>query len=289
MQFSQSVTVVIVTHQSEGVLAQAVGALANAEEVAEIIVVDNASTDGTCTLPILQHTKVRCLPQSQNLGFGRANNVGIMAAKTPYVLLLNPDAVLDEANLLRGLITLSADAQIAILAPALLDEHGKMQESFKRDVFARERRKDVYTPPEGALCADYLSGAIWLARTQALQNLGGFDEKIFLFYEDDDLCLRARAAGYSLVFEPASRATHGKGKSSGNNPQIDALKQYHQTYSRVYMELKYHGEDAAQSLARSWRLRFFMKWLFATLTCSRKRARYAARLRGVLAAKELLA
>jgi GT2 family glycosyltransferase len=195
---------------------------------------------------------------------------------------------MDEASLLRGLMRLANDQQIGLLAPLLSDHQQHTQESYKRHIFAREKERCPFLVPSGPLCAEFLSGAVWLARTEVLQRIGGFDEKIFLFYEDDDVCLRLRKAGYSLVLDPTMRAFHAVGNSSPRSRATDEVKQFHLTYSRIYIELKYHGVRSANTLVSEWSWRYRSKWLWATLTGSSKRHRYAARLRGCAAAKRLL-
>ena len=173
--------------------------------------------------------------------------------------------------------------ECAIVAPQLLDENETLHESFKRNVFAREATRDRFTPPEGDVCADYISGALWLMRISHFSECGFFDPDLFYYYEDDDLCMKARKAGHSLIVASHASATHTMGKSSENAGDLLAFKQHHLMLSRLIIEEKYHGITAAKKLAVRWKLRYRAQALGAFLTFQHRRLRiYISRLSGVI-------
>ncbi|MGE0754553.1 MAG: glycosyltransferase family 2 protein, partial [Alphaproteobacteria bacterium] len=208
------ITAIIVTFNSQDVLAGCLCALRAEPEVARIIVVDNCSTDDTCELVQGKFPDVELVENPRNLGFGWANNIGLEKVTTPYALLINPDAVLQQGALHALLKAASRYHDAAILAPQLADGNGHIHKSYKRSVFAREAWRDNYCEPGGDLCAEFLSGAVWLLNIKHMRSVGFFDTQLFLYYEDDDMCLRARRAGFGLVLVQSARAIHDMGNSS---------------------------------------------------------------------------
>ena len=143
---------------------------------------------------------------------------------------------------------------------------------------------DRHLVPEGPLCADHLSGAVLLVRMSALRKVGGFDTNIFLYYEDDDLSIRMRQAGYALILVPAARANHVSGSSTRPSLKGHWRKFWHMAWSRLYIEAKYHGRGAAWRVAALHAPRFLGKALgYALLLNGRKGVRDAARFTGTLA------
>jgi GT2 family glycosyltransferase len=146
------------------------------------------------------------------------------------------------------------------------------------------KRLDAYFVPEGPLCAGHLSGAVLLARVEAVRRIGGFDSNIFLYYEDDDLCIRMRQAGLSLILVPEARATHIGGGSSRPGLAIHWRKFWHMAWSRLYIEAKYHGRAAAAKVAVRHAPRFLAKAIgYALVLNRRKSVRDAARFAGSVA------
>ena len=93
--------------------------------------------------------------------------------------------------------------------------------------------------PEGEACAPFFSGACFLIRRDVFLKLGGFDENIFLFYEDDDLCRRIADSGAALIYVPQALVRHGRGRSSGEKPGRIFASRWHQAWSRAYVSRKY--------------------------------------------------
>lgn len=231
-----SVTISIVTYNSEAVIADCLRSLP--DDLA-VIVVDNASSDKTCSLISADFPQVELILLSENKGFGAAHNVAMRRASTPYLFLFNPDAVLGSNCLEILLQSANAFCDAAIIAPALLDEGGKAQLSYNTAFYKRSGATGTVLA-EAPLCAEFLSGAAMLVCMDAMKQLGGFDEHIFLFYEDDDMCLRARAAGYSCVYVPTAKVMHMAGRSSPMVSWPDIKPKYRaMAYSELYLYRKY--------------------------------------------------
>ena len=191
---------------------------------AEIVVVDNASTDGAAALVRKDYGQARLIEAGDNLGFCRANNVGIAATRAPFVLVLNPDTRLDAAFLERLLPAFEA-GDVGIACGKLLRFDGVTLDSCgqrlsrsrqpidrgygERDVGQFDRAEEVF----GAC------GAAALYRREMLDHVadpGGqvFDEAFFAFYEDLDLAWRARRAGWRAVYRPDAVGRHHRGGSA---------------------------------------------------------------------------
>lgn len=277
-----SITAILVAYNSAGVIGRALGSLRH-PAIASVIVVDNCSSDDTCDMIRRDFPWVTLVENPKNDGYGRGNNVGLNKVKTDYALLVNPDAVMKEGAIDALAAAAARYTDAGILAPQLVDEQGDVDHSYKRNVFAREKSRDTYVAPSGDLSAEFLSGAVWLMNMKMMKQIGFFDKEIFLYYEDDDMCLRTRKAGFGLVLVHDAQALHLKGASSGP-PKLEAerFRQKCMTWSRLYIEMKYNGQPAAGKLAGKLHLEYSLKAAWYTLKCDKvKLERYRGRLDGL--------
>lgn len=232
----KDVTAVIVTFDSAHALPECLGALA--ADGVPAIVVDNASTDGTVALAEGQGARV--VRNTRNEGYGRGNNIGVRAAGTEFVLVVNPDCIVDQ-----GAVAALVDAarrypDAALFAPRIVEPSGRVfyqPRSLLASYLPNPGGKLVL--PEGEACAPFFSGACFLVRRDVFLRLGGFDEHIFLFYEDDDLCRRIADSRAALVYVPQAVVRHGRGRSSGDKPGRIFASRWHQAWSRAYVSRKY--------------------------------------------------
>ena len=198
---------------------------------AEVIVVDNGSTDGTLDLVRGQFPEARIIEQA-NRGFGAGNNTGMRAASGRYFLLLNPDAWLTEGAL-EDLVSFADEhPEAAVVGPRLLNPDGSLQRSvrgyptpwrlateyfFLRKLAPRSQALNALFGAgfdhESVREADYLFGACLLVRRDAVDSVGGFDEDFFLMSEEVDWLYRFRQAGWKVLFYPGAEAYHVVGAS----------------------------------------------------------------------------
>lgn len=271
-----NVTAIVVAHDSAAKLPACLSALAR-EGVASIVV-DNASGDDSVRVAEAQGARV--IRNAKNEGFGRAMNSGMRAAATDFALLVNPDLVLDEGAVAALLEAARLWPDAAIFAPRIVEPDGRVFFS-NQSLLAHHLRNDkgARWTPEGDCCAPFLSGACWLVRRDIVLGLGGFDENIFLFYEDDDLCRRVSDAGYGLVHVHGAIARHERGASSAPSPARVFKARRHLAWSRAYVSRKY---GLKPPLAGTF-LTNAPKALLAMLSFNRWRsARYGGSVRGVL-------
>ncbi|CAH1660381.1 GT2 family glycosyltransferase [Hyphomicrobiales bacterium] len=273
-----SVTAVVVAYDSAHALPDCLGALAR--EGVPAVVVDNGSTDGSPDLAVRLGAEV--IRNSVNEGYGRANNRGVAAAATPFVLIINPDVVLDEGAVAALLAAAERYPGAGLLAPVVIEPDGR--HFFQpRSLLAPylQNPAGIERLPEGDCCAPFLSGAIFLVRRDLFLGLGGFDPRIFLFYEDDDLCRRVADAGHALVHVAGATARHGRGRSSAPASGRVFRGRWHQAWSRAYVSRKYGLPNPAPAMA----FRNALKWLGAALVFNRGRmARYGGSAAGAIAA-----
>jgi len=260
----QRVSVVIVTHNSKKVITNC---LKSIPKEVKIYLVDNASKDSTSEGLAAQFQNLEVINSPVNLGFGRGNNLALEKVTTKFALLLNPDTVLGDNAIEKLLIAADEYPNAAIIGPSLFYEDGRIQESYRNMPFDREsRKKSPYIIPDGDLCADCLSGAAMLLRMDVFRKIGFFDPKIFLFYEDDEICMRAKTAGYSLILASSARVMHLYGQSSPPSYKYTYIKNWHTIWSRLYLENKYNGKSSSFHLAFNIFMKNFLKSFFYLAT-----------------------
>jgi GT2 family glycosyltransferase len=233
---TDSVTAIVVSHDSAQVLAECLTALRT--EGVSAIVVDNASTDESRA--IAESLGAQLVANARNEGYGRANNAGLEACRTPYALIVNPDLVLQPGAIMALLAAAARYPDAGLLAPRIVEPSGRVFLQPRSLLSpARLNLKGAMALPEGDVCLPFLSGACLLVRREIFLALGGFDPAIFLFYEDDDLCRRMRDAGHALVHVDAAQALHGRGRSSTPNPGRRFTARWHLAWSHAYVATKY--------------------------------------------------
>lgn len=219
---SKPVTVIVVAYNSRGVLAGCLGGAKDAYDVGlvgECIVVDNNSSDDTAAYVRQEHSWCTLVEAGENLGFGRASNIGFARARTRYVLLLNPDAMLSKAGLERMLAFMDLRPNVGATGPAIRQTDGRLQFAgslltpralLLQALGHRHPWPDfrVIQPGEPPFRTTWLSGAILLMRHAMLEEIGGFDARYFLYFEETDLWQRARRAGWELWAVGEAVASH---------------------------------------------------------------------------------
>jgi N-acetylglucosaminyl-diphospho-decaprenol L-rhamnosyltransferase len=278
------VTVIIVTFNSAHCLPGLGKLLSNFNH---IIVVDNGSDDDSVRQAhvCLPHAKILALPN--NLGFGAANNRALVQVTTPFALLLNPDCEITPTAVNQLIQTAQDFPQAAVIAPQLIKSNGQADVNYRWPHHLwTSRGPGVQAGPASV---GFVCGAAMLLRMQAFETTGFFDETFFLYYEDDDLCMRLFNAKLGMIVEPNATALHrSRGSVKGNRPlHSEYLRGYHHAQSKLIFASKYQSKAIAQSQR--------IKLLFLTclamslrvlLPSPRLIARLVGRLRGLLAWKQ---
>lgn len=200
------------------------------ERADHVVVVDNASTDGSVEMVRSEFPEVELITNGWNAGYAAAANQAIHGCPQPYVLLLNADARLCEGALATLAAYLDENERAAVVGPRLSNADGSLQPSarpFPRLVTLRPLLRHVpgirehYLPTwshSEARVVPYVVGAALAIRRSAFQAVGGFDPAYFLFYEEVDLCRRLAGAGWEVHFTPDAAVVHAGGASTGVAP-----------------------------------------------------------------------
>jgi GT2 family glycosyltransferase len=250
---------------------------------AEVIVVDNASTDDSVTQVRAHFPATIILQNTENTGFAQANNQGMDIAQAPYFLLLNTDAFLHPSALAHMLSHMRAQPRAGAVGCKLLYEDGRLQRScnafptvttelwqalFLDRLFPNNRLFGKYTmsywPMNDAREVDVVMGACMLLRREAIERVGGFDTGFFMYSEEVDLCYRLKKAGWQVRYTPDAVATHIWGGSSRKVPRETFLRLH---ASRVRFFRKHYGSLSVMMykviLAGSSSLRVFGTFLLS--------------------------
>lgn len=218
-------SIVIVSYNAREDLERCLQSLAAAppKSAHEIIVVDNASADGSADAA--RRAGVTTIEAGSNAGFARANNMGIRASSGAHVLLLNSDTIVPTGAIDRLLHELDADASVAVVGPRLVDGQGRAELSFGRMISPlnewrqkRRARSDIESLTRTRQYPDWVSGACLLVRRADAVAVGLLDERYFMYTEDVDFCAAIRARGRRVLFVPDVEVVHLRGRSRAAAP-----------------------------------------------------------------------
>ena len=239
MEYPVMVSVVIVSWNARNFLAQCLESLscAGGDYSMEVLVVDNASTDGAPEYIEANYPGVRLIRNDSNQGFAKANNTGIRLCRGKYIALINSDVEV-LGNCITTLVAYcEANPEVGMVGPRIIGGDGKLQRSCRGfpclwnmfcravaldSVFPRAKIFGGYLMPyrnhDAIGPAPILSGCFWLVRRAALAGVGLLDEDFFMYGEDMDWCRRFWTAGWRLDYVPNAEAIHYGGGSSANAP-----------------------------------------------------------------------
>lgn len=260
------VHIVIVNWNSGEWLRRCVASIADHGSglVDRVVVVDNGSIDGSAEVDSCS-SPPDLVAAGGNLGFGRASNLGARGAAAPYLLFLNPDAALCEGTLRHALAYMEGPeaAGVAVCGVKLVDEHGVTQRHCARFPTLRTflgratglgRLFPRLFPPLlmedfdhlESRRVDHVIGAFYLVRRELFENLGGFDERFFVYLEDLDLSLRVREAGWQVHYLAEAIAFH---KGGGTSEQVKARRLFYSLRSRILYAFKHFRRRQAWTVA----------------------------------------
>jgi GT2 family glycosyltransferase len=228
---------------------------------AEIIVVDNASTDGSPEAIMDAYPGVRLIRNNDNQGFARANNLGILASNGDYIFLINSDVVVLDGCFAKMVHYMDSHERVGVLGPRILGSDGQTQRScmgypslwneFSRalaldSIFPRSRlfgsQLMTFWSHDETRPVEVINGCFWMVRRRAVEQVGLLDERFLIYSEDVDWCRRFNDGGWEVVFFADAEAVHYGGASSANSPvkfYVEKLRANHQYW------LKHHSRVAS--------------------------------------------
>jgi N-acetylglucosaminyl-diphospho-decaprenol L-rhamnosyltransferase len=215
---------IVVAYRSREVLADCARSLRRDPAVGRIIVVNNSPGDGVEA--VLEGIPAVIFRESPaNVGFGRAINAVRGCVEAPYVVLANPDTRQEDATVSAALDFLALKPRAALMGPRMVTADGRLDRNSKHSMGLIRMLTERLRGPKAfraarsradhmrAHASDYVIGSFVVCRREALDAVDWFDEQIFLFGEDQDLCRRLRAAGWEVWFAPVGRVVHWSGHS----------------------------------------------------------------------------
>lgn len=224
----------------------------------EVVVVDNGSSDNSLALLGCEseyNFRLRIVRTSENLGFGKACNLGVEQTSADYLLFLNPDAAIYPGALEKVLkfMRLQENRKIGICGVQLVDETGHIARSCTRfptpiGLFAHAVGLDRFIPRWGHFMSewphdktrdvDHVIGAFYLVRREVFEQVGGFDERFFVYLEDLDFSYRAHRLGWRSIFLAEVQSFHAGG---GTSNQVKARRLFYSLRSRLLYAHKHFG------------------------------------------------
>ena len=265
----QNLSIVIVTLKSENVIHKC---LKSINQNIPIIVVENSNNQKFKDELESKYKNLTCILSGSNLGMGAGNNVGIKAATTDYVFILNPDATL-EPNTLDELFLASKKLPVfTVLSPINVDLNFP---NYK----TREIPQDENTPFQ----VDYIDGFSMLLNKNKFNDDIYFDENFFLYLENNDLCIRVNRAGGSIYIAPTSKINHGGSKAVDlkYRNEVELSRNWHWIWSKFYFNKKNFGLTKALIECFPSYISSILKFLFYTLiNSSFKKRIYLNRVSG---------
>lgn len=233
-------TAIIVNFNTEGLLRNAIGRLqaAAAQLSLKIAIIDNASKDGSVALIRNEFPDCHLIANQTNVGFGRANNQALDLVESRYVLLLNTDAFVSQDTLYKTITYMNSHPRCGILGVRLVGRDGTLQPSARyfptpwnlflartglHRLFSGARMVDDMAWDHASVRqCDWVPGCYFLVRKAVIDQIGLFDPRYFLYYEEIDHCLAARKAGWEVIFFADTTVVHIGGESAKTTGEITA-------------------------------------------------------------------
>lgn len=252
------VSIILVNYNSAGLLRQCLQSIyEQTQDISfEVIVVDNASSDESRQIVRSEFPAVQLIESPENLGFSRGNNLGVKLAKGTYCVFLNTDTILFEDSIKALADFLDTHPEVGAVGPKILFEDGCFQlsagrlpnlfgEFFDKIVYFLARRWRLVICPmlerrhNATKAVGWLTGACFMVRHNAFLQVSGFDEKLFMYFEDKDLCKRINASGWQIMYYPVTSIIHLLAGSSGN-VNTQKINEIYRT-SQLYYYRKHLG------------------------------------------------
>jgi N-acetylglucosaminyl-diphospho-decaprenol L-rhamnosyltransferase len=256
------VSVIVVNYNTAHLLGRMLSALEDGRGglTLQVIVVDNASTDGSVEVLRSEHPSVELIENSTNMGFGRANNQALGRVRGRHVLLLNTDAFVAVDTLPMTVEFMDTHPECGVLGVKLVGEDGSLQPSCRyfptpwnvflhstglHRVFSRARLvDDMSWDHESVRDCDWVPGCYYLVRHTVIERVGLFDPQYFLYYEEVDHCRAVRRAGWKVTYYPYTTVVHIGGESARTEGKLSSVGRQLSTLqieSELLYFRKHHG------------------------------------------------
>lgn len=281
------ISVIIVNYNVKDLLLQCLRSIQQAAKniSVEIIVIDNHSSDGSVNFLKPLFPSVEFISLKENIGFGRANNIGIEKAKGRYILILNPDTILEEETLEVMRDYMEAHPEVGIAGCKVLNPDGTFQLACRRGfptpwsafcklfglqkLFPKSRffakYNQTFKDINESYNIDAVVGAFMFCRKEVFDDLDGFDPDFFMYAEDIDLCYRASKNGWKIAYVHSTSIIHYKGESTKRS-SINEVKHFYKAME-IYSKKHFSGSSLFLFFIR---FGIFIRTFFAYLNKNRR-------------------
>ena len=229
-----NITIIIVCFKSYELIKKNLKTL----KVFKTIIIDNSNCEKTHNL-VKDSNNIRFIKTKNNLGYGRANNLGVSLAKTQFVLILNPDIVVDILAIRALYDKITAFNNIGILAPSLYSLNNERKTNGSRSYLKKKefkRQKYLNDFAEGDTCYDYVIGCAIFIERNFFNVIGGFDKDFFMYFEDNEICDRVYRFNKIVIETPSSKMIHMQGESSEKSFSLNCkLSIIHKISEFIYL------------------------------------------------------
>jgi len=239
----KDVSVILVSYNTIEMTKKALSHLlaSNTDYEMEVLIIDNASRDQSAAILRRDYPDITLIENKKNVGFGRANNQALPKIDSRYVLLLNTDAFVEPDTLAKTVRYMDGHAQCGILGVKFLGRDGSLQPSCRffptpwniflersglKRIFKQAKMVDDMAWDHASVRnCDWVPGCYYLIRKEVIDQIGLFDSRYFLYYEEIDHCFAARRAGWQVTFFPHTSVVHLGGESAKSAGEITASGQ----------------------------------------------------------------
>lgn len=253
----KDISVIIVNYNTLDYLSGCLESVLQQSNISfETIVVDNNSRDQSCFMVKEKFSWVNLIENKENLGFAKANNQAIKICRGRYVFFLNPDTTVEPKCFQKMLSFMDKNPQIGLAGTKLLFPDQSFHPSVGDRYPGGHRAEKVMKGLTGDIA--WVLGASMISPLKTIKSLNGFDEKFFLYGEEQDLCLRIRRSGLSIGYIPDATVIHWGGKSERGNLPAEVwskkIKAEYLFYSKHYPEKTIQAIRRADLMQACWRI-----------------------------------
>ena len=257
------ITIVITAYKSE---SKILSCLKSINKKYKVILIENSNNQSFKNKIEKNFINVNCFLAGQNLGYAKGNNLGLSKVKTPFALILNPDANLKKDTIENFLASANKVKDFAIISPALQDE------------------KNIFNNKKEFTEVDSVKGFAMFLNLKEFKSVGFFDENFFIYLEEIDLCKRLKINNKKIYVDPSILINHQGGSSHDEkyNFEMELSRNWHWMWSSFYFKKKYYGYFFALRSVLKNIISSFLKYFFYSLLLNKKRFIYKHRLSGLL-------
>ena len=231
----QNLTIVIVTLKSENIIDQC---LESIDRSIPVIIVENSDNQKFKNKLESKYRNLKCILTKSNLGMGAGNNIGIKDAKTEFVLILNPDVILEKNTLDEFFVASKQISDFSIMGP--------LEKTFPNYDILKEKKNDTFPEDKNLNLpfeVKWIDGFAMLLNKKKLEEEVYFDENFFMYLENTDLCKRVKNKGGSIFIVPKAKINHLSARTVDNKfvNEVEFSRNWHWIWSKFYFRKKHYG------------------------------------------------